>query len=81
VLPIGAYNATYAVTLSLPGVIGREGVSRQLEPPMSDEERQALAHSAEVLRQAVQRILPPVTPTATVAPPAATGRHAPLSAT
>lgn len=55
VLPIGAYNADYGVTLSLPSVIGRDGVSRVLEPKMSDEERQALGHSAEVLRQAVQR--------------------------
>ena len=55
VLPIGAYNADYGVTLSLPSVIGRDGVSRVLEQKMSDEERQALGHSAEVLRQAVQR--------------------------
>jgi malate/lactate dehydrogenase len=55
VLPIGAYNADYDVTLSLPSVVGREGVSRILEPAMSDEERRALGQSAEVLRQAVQR--------------------------
>src|SRR5258706_891241 len=56
VLPIGAYNAGYGVTLSLPGVVGREGVSRILQPTMSDEERRSLAQSAEVLRQALQRI-------------------------
>ena len=55
VFPIGAYNAGYGVTLSLPGVVGRRGVSRILEPAMSDEERQALRASAEVLRKAVQR--------------------------
>ena len=55
VLPIGAYHAGYGVTLSLPSVVGREGVSRVLEPAMSDEERRALSQSAEVLRQAVQR--------------------------
>jgi L-lactate dehydrogenase len=55
VLPIGAYHANYGVTLSLPSVVGREGVSRILEPAMSDEERRALTQSAEVLRQAVQR--------------------------
>jgi malate/lactate dehydrogenase len=49
VLPIGAYNADYDVTLSLPSVVGREGVSRILEPAMSDEERRALGQSAEVL--------------------------------
>jgi L-lactate dehydrogenase len=56
VLPIGVYNAKYGVTLSLPGVVGREGVSRILEPAMSDEERQALDQCADVLRQAVQRM-------------------------
>ena len=55
VFPIGAYNAAYGVTLSLPSVVGRQGVSRILEPAMSDEERQALRASAEVLRKAVQR--------------------------
>jgi len=57
VLPIGAYNAGYGVTLSLPSVVGREGVSRILQPAMSDEERRSLAQSAEVLRQALQRML------------------------
>jgi hypothetical protein len=56
VLPIGAYNAGYGVTLSLPSVVGREGVSRILEPAMSDEERRSLGQSAEVLRQAAQRV-------------------------
>ena len=55
VFPIGVYNAGYGVTLSLPGVVGRQGVSRILEPTMSDEERQALRASAAVLRNAMQR--------------------------
>jgi L-lactate dehydrogenase len=55
VLPIGAYHAGYGVTLSLPGVVGREGASRVLEPAMSGEERRALDKSAEILRQAVKR--------------------------
>jgi L-lactate dehydrogenase len=57
VLPIGAYNADYDVTLSLPSVVGREGVSHVFEPAMSDEERRSLDQSAEVLRQVVQRIM------------------------
>jgi L-lactate dehydrogenase len=48
VLPIGSYNADYDVTLSLPSVVGREGVSRILEPAMSDEERRALDRSADI---------------------------------
>ena len=55
VFPIGAFNGEYGVTLSLPSVVGRQGVSRILEPAMSREERQALRESAEVLRKAVQR--------------------------
>ena len=35
VFPIGAFNAEYGVTLSLPSVVGRQGVSRILEPAMS----------------------------------------------
>jgi L-lactate dehydrogenase len=55
VLSIGVYNARYGVTLSLPSVVGREGVNRILEPAMSDEERRGLDQSAELLRHAVQR--------------------------
>jgi L-lactate dehydrogenase len=56
VLPIGAYNAHYGVTLSLPAIVARYGASRILEPDMSDEERRALDASAEVLRKATRRI-------------------------
>jgi L-lactate dehydrogenase len=57
VLPIGSYNADYDVTLSLPSVVGLEGVGRVLEPAMSDEERRSLDRSAEVLRDVVQQIM------------------------
>jgi L-lactate dehydrogenase len=56
VIPIGSYNPTYGVTLSLPSVVGREGVAQILEPDLSVEERQALHRSAETLRMAVARI-------------------------
>jgi len=56
VLPVGAFNAEYGVTLSLPGIVGRHGVSRILGPAMSDQERQALRASADVLRKAGERI-------------------------
>lgn len=55
VLPIGSYNSKYDVILSLPSVVGQAGVSRILEPAMTEGERQALGQSAEVLRQAGQR--------------------------
>jgi L-lactate dehydrogenase len=50
VIPIGSYNPTYGVTLSMPSVVGRQGVTRILDPDLSDEERQALQRSAETLR-------------------------------
>jgi L-lactate dehydrogenase len=56
VIPIASYNAAYGVTLSLPSVLGRDGVARILEPPMSDEEREALQHSADALKSALGRI-------------------------
>jgi L-lactate dehydrogenase len=56
VIPIGSYNARYGVTLSLPSVVGREGVARVLEPEMSDAERQALEQSAGAIENALSRL-------------------------
>jgi L-lactate dehydrogenase len=56
VIPIGSYNTDYDVTISLPSIVGRKGVVQILEPQMSGEERQALARSADTLRNAVSRI-------------------------
>jgi L-lactate dehydrogenase len=42
--------------VSLPSVLGRAGVTRILEPEMSEEERQALERSAARLREAVTRL-------------------------
>jgi L-lactate dehydrogenase len=56
VIPIGSFNPTFGVTLSLPSVLGRHGVSEILEPEMSAEERQGLEKSAESLRNALQRV-------------------------
>lgn len=52
VIPIGSYNPKYGLTLSLPSVLGSNGVSRLLEPEMSDEERRGLDASADALRLA-----------------------------
>jgi len=57
VMSIGRYQPGYGVTLSLPGVVGRGGVSRVLEPDMSDAERNALGRSAETLRSALKRVI------------------------
>jgi L-lactate dehydrogenase len=56
VIPIGCYNPTFGVTLSLPSVIGRQGVHRVLEPEMSDGERQGLQRSAEAIKAALSRL-------------------------
>jgi L-lactate dehydrogenase len=56
VVPIGCYNANYGVTLSLPSVVGRQGVAHVIEPEMSDAERQGLEHSAEAIRAALNRL-------------------------
>jgi len=56
VIPIGCYNPTFGVTLSLPSVVGREGVRRVLEPEMSDAERQGLQRSAEAIKAALSRL-------------------------
>jgi L-lactate dehydrogenase len=56
VIPVGCYNPTFGVTLSLPSVIGREGVRRVLEPEMSAEEQQGLQRSADAIKAALSRL-------------------------
>ena len=56
VIPIGRYNTTFGVTMSLPSVIGREGVHRVIEPEMSAEEQQGLQRSAEAIKTALSRL-------------------------
>ena len=56
VIPIGCYNPKYGVTLSLPSVVGREGVIEILEPELSADEREKLARSADRLNAALNRI-------------------------
>jgi L-lactate dehydrogenase len=56
VIPVGCYNPAFGVTLSLPSVIGREGVRRVLDPEMSAAEQQGLQRSAEAIKAAVSRL-------------------------
>ena len=44
------------VYLSLPCVIGREGVERVIELPLDEDERVGLLHSAEVLRGTIENL-------------------------
>jgi hypothetical protein len=50
-------NARYGVALSLPSVVGRQGVVETFLPEMSDDETRALERSAETLRGAVGKYL------------------------
>ncbi|MBV8535987.1 MAG: lactate dehydrogenase, partial [Alphaproteobacteria bacterium] len=56
VVPIGSYRARYGVTLSLPGLLGRSGVTQTFEPAMSDGEREKLEKSAGALREALSSL-------------------------
>jgi L-lactate dehydrogenase len=56
VVPIGVYNSKLGVTLSLPGVVGREGCLQILEPPLSKDERIGLEKCVETLRKAQERV-------------------------
>ncbi len=44
------------VCLSLPTVIGRQGVTRILHPPLSDEEQSSLRHSAQQVKDTIGRM-------------------------
>jgi L-lactate dehydrogenase len=56
VVPVGSYHPRYGVTLSLPTVVGREGMLRILDPELSIAERQALQRSADTLKAAGARM-------------------------
>jgi L-lactate dehydrogenase len=52
VLPVAAHRERYGVTIALPTVLGREGATGDLEPTMSDDERQRFEDSVRTLRDA-----------------------------
>lgn len=58
IFPIGLHNPRYGATISLPGVVGREGVAEVIHPDMSAEELGALERSAERLSKLVRETLP-----------------------
>jgi len=55
-IPIGSYQREFGVTLSLPSLVGRSGVTAVLPPDLSGEERDGLRKSAENLRKALGRV-------------------------
>jgi L-lactate dehydrogenase len=56
VVPIGVYHSKFGVTLSLPGVVGRAGCLRVLDPALSNDEGIGLKKCIETLAKAQQRI-------------------------
>ena len=56
VVPIGVYNSKLGVTLSLPGVVGRDGCLQVLDPPLSNDEGIGLKKCIETLRKAQERM-------------------------
>ena len=56
VTPIGCYNPAFGVTLSLPSIVGRNGVERIIEPEMWETERQGLQRSTDAIRAALSRL-------------------------
>jgi L-lactate dehydrogenase len=57
VFPAGSYHPRFGTTVSLPSVVGRQGVIEVLEPEMSDEERQDLEKSAQRLKETVAKYI------------------------
>lgn len=56
VIPIGSFQKEFGVTLSLPSVVGRNGVSAVLRPDLSREEHESLQKSADSLRAALEGV-------------------------
>lgn len=50
-LPQGYHGIDKEVFLSLPAVLGRNGVTKIIQQNLTDEERTALQHSANILEE------------------------------
>jgi L-lactate dehydrogenase len=55
-IAIGSYHQAFGVTLSLPTVVGRNGVVAVLQPDLVPDERSRLEKSAELLRTTLQSV-------------------------
>lgn len=56
VIPIGSFNPKYGTTLSLPSIVGKNGIVKVLEPAMTAEEQSGLQKSADALKKAYEQI-------------------------
>jgi L-lactate dehydrogenase len=59
IYPIGSFHRDYGLTLSLPSLLGRTGVTRSYVPEMTDAEQAEFQHCVEQLTTAAQRLGPP----------------------
>ena len=57
VIPVGSHQPRYGTTLSLPSIVGREGIKEVLWPAMSAQEQEGLDRSAATLKAATAKYL------------------------
>jgi L-lactate dehydrogenase len=57
VIPVGSFQNEFGVTLSLPSIVGRNGVSAVLRPELSQEEFDGLQKSAASLKVALAGLI------------------------
>ena len=55
-IPIGSFQRDLGVTLSLPSVVGADGVVEVLQPELAPEERSALESSVLSLKTALASV-------------------------
>jgi L-lactate dehydrogenase len=55
--PVSHWVERFACCISLPAVLGRGGVQRTIEIPLSDEEREELNRSAEAIKDCYNQAL------------------------
>ena len=58
VYPVSNYNTTYDVYVSTPCVIGKKGIEKAINIKLTEEEEEKLENSAEVISEALEKILP-----------------------
>jgi L-lactate dehydrogenase len=55
-VPIGSYQRALGVTLSLPSIVGRDGIVSVLQPELTPEEQSGLQKSVQTLKDALQTV-------------------------
>lgn len=59
VYPVSNFYEQYDVYISTPAVIGKEGIIRRVAMKLTEEEQEQFINSAQVIRTAIEKILPP----------------------